>query len=558
MRYYILLCSIIIWIPLQSQDSSKVKKELERINNLILSSEHIEKIEGNKDIKILTTSNLTITQREALSLVIPKLYRNLKRFEDALSSGNIDEILIFSEKLIGDKNGIRIIEGQKKAANIPFTITKHTDNQIYNLNFNLKKLSEDIKTYRQTLLIRKSLNTTGSIKNVNKSVQQNTATTLDRMTTNEKNITIELQEAYEDSHEEIKELIKKNTKIEKNLENWKLITTGIGALASLLLTLNLFLFFRSKNNKSVNTQNPIIKNTKKTLEKIDPTPVYESTAKQMLSSTPVIASSAPAGKYFFGEVMVTAGPRKDFTNDPSEGDFGLGEDVVGLMTVRNSTYFWILDGTSDSNKIYTGANKREIFSSRLLAQSVGWNIQKVFKDYPFEANSKLLLLKALEQVEIEWNKRIKGIKESEKKSLIDKLLEVKSMQCSTTILLGNISLDGKLDVCQIGDSKLIATPSPLSPPKSKGRFFANLSLDSDHFLKIVFNDLEDAESLQFTAENIHTVIAMTDGISSNTESWLRVQKDIDFTNTQIREVLASRKENTQDDKAICIIQIKDI
>ena len=80
-------------------------------------------------------------------------------------------------------------------------------------------------------------------------------------------------------------------------------------------------------------------------------------------------------KYFFVETMVTAGPRKNFMENAKEGDFGLGEDIAGTLVMRDKVYFWVLDGTSDSPILKKNDDKEEYFSSRLLAQTIAWELQ---------------------------------------------------------------------------------------------------------------------------------------------------------------------------------------
>lgn len=289
----------------------------------------------------------------------------------------------------------------------------------------------------------------------------------------------------------------------------------------------------------------------------DPPTKKEELPEKRVETTAAFNSNDNA--YFFAEVMVTAGPRKNFNEHPAEGDFGVGEDVAGLICKREFMYFWVLDGTSDSEKIKVVHPKRpdqhiELFSSRLLAQTIAWNIQQALRHPEAAAmTTEHILHTAIAETQEEWKEKIEQLSVSSSLSLRELLRQRKNMQCSTTALLGKLSIHGQLEVCQIGDSSVLTHPPLQQTIQSRDRQFALLSLGHLDNIILKFNS---TQSHKIEQDHIHTVLAMTDGMSYHTQNWLKELTNIDFSHPHIRKILVQQRPNTQDDKAICIIQIK--
>jgi hypothetical protein len=269
-----------------------------------------------------------------------------------------------------------------------------------------------------------------------------------------------------------------------------------------------------------------------------------------------------AGKYFFGEAMVTAGPRKNFDTDASEGDYGLGEDVAGLIIRKDKAFFWVLDGTSDSDRLVkplltADSKHEEYFSSRLLAQAIGWNLQSLIGDgLPAEFNATRLLQEAIKITEREWKHRIGRLDKASQDALMEILADKNGvLQCSTTAVFGVLCLDGRLDICRIGDTKIIAYPGDNNFAKSTGRQFVTLQQKEEE-INLSFNDFTDVRSQIIQLTNINTLLVMTDGISNQMENWLKNSPGVNFSEKSTREIFARFNQNTYDDKAMCIIQIK--
>lgn len=348
-------------------------------------------------------------------------------------------------------------------------------------------------------------------------------------------------------------------------------TVGLSlfALLSLFLLFKEILLRRKKNKHKKNRS--IIKKTndlkkkdvqKKPISKNPQTPADPIKAKSSVVPVNQFIISNLEGKYFFSEVLVTAGPRKDFKDSSREGDFGLGEDVAGIITTNKTAFFWLLDGTSNSNRLMVKHDKAdidiEIFSSRLLAQSIGWNIQKILNgDINKITTSERLLRQAIKETETEWSGVFNNLQESYKSKLINHIQQQGQLQCSTTVIVGRLNIDGSLDACQIGDSLIIAHNSSQQYKSSKGRQFVILKINVESGLKITFNPFEDTQFQNIKDENIQSLIAVTDGISIQTAEKLGKIKNFDFANPQIRQYLIKSEQKTEDDKAACIIQIKN-
>ena len=268
-----------------------------------------------------------------------------------------------------------------------------------------------------------------------------------------------------------------------------------------------------------------------------------------------VTKSREPQKYFYTEIMSTAGPRKNFKEDAHEGDYGLGEDVVGCFTRGNKTYFWLLDGTSD-NPIYKTTDGNELFSSRLLAQEVAWHIQKnLWTNSSDELNSLDILKSSFVDIQKNWNEKFNQLSENDKLILSDILKDKKRMIVSTTVIFGIIDLEGNLDISQIGDSHIITNPSQ-EFPENAGRLFviASFRTEENETVAIDLNSFEDTRCQHFTQKNVQSLITASDGISKNTVNWMK-RRSFDFRDENLRKTISAIDHKTCDDKAMCIIQI---
>jgi hypothetical protein len=80
-----------------------------------------------------------------------------------------------------------------------------------------------------------------------------------------------------------------------------------------------------------------------------------------------------SSRHFVVENLMTAGPRKDA--GPDVNDIDLGEDCCGSLIIDSTLYFWLMDGTGGED-ILTDENGRQLFSPRILAQTLAINLSK--------------------------------------------------------------------------------------------------------------------------------------------------------------------------------------
>jgi len=267
-----------------------------------------------------------------------------------------------------------------------------------------------------------------------------------------------------------------------------------------------------------------------------------------------VASEKDPDKYFFAEVMSTAGPRKRFDEDAKDGDIELGEDVVGCVVKRDIAFFWVLDGTSQVDR-FTSVDKKEIISSRLLAQDlVGAFHTYVLRTKSFSTPENILR-SCIKDVAESWTKKLNNLNESDKERLIDILRSKSRLNVSTTAIVGFLNIEGKLSLCKIGDTFFITHPNSKDPNKESGRIFFNiLEITTEKRFHVETNEFEDTRYDNVELEGVVKIIAGTDGISQNTQNWMRVT-DIDFTQSSYRKTVTAVTHETCDDKAICVIQI---
>ncbi|HEX6222994.1 MAG TPA: hypothetical protein VFZ52_01200 [Chryseolinea sp.] len=342
----------------------------------------------------------------------------------------------------------------------------------------------------------------------------------------------------------------------------------VGAI--LLLVIGLLLgrmLFRS-SRKNSHTQYPnddfqrqllerdkIIENNRKQIEKLhaDYLALVNSAKENKQGNIPLVSS-----RHFLTEIMMTAGPRKKPMNEP-DSDKDLGEDVCGFVTAADQLLIWLLDGTSDLHCLRNPADKREYFSSRLLAQSIGRKLKSHFSDNNL-GTLEAAMTKVLSEVRSDWTRAINNLPESEKNILKSNIQAGNFPECAATVLVGRLSLNGSLDVYRSGDSKMflftggrhfLNTPLADKNDQSNDRVFFRIVVNETGVLDIVHNQ-PLFESNNYNS--IETMIGFSDGIGKATEEQFRSAfvKNPDA----VREEITYQLQGTEDDKALFIIEIK--
>jgi hypothetical protein len=272
--------------------------------------------------------------------------------------------------------------------------------------------------------------------------------------------------------------------------------------------------------------------------------------KESSHSVPIENSNS---KFFFTEVMSTAGPRKNFQEDAREGDFDLGEDVVGCIVKKDIAFFWVLDGTSD-NPIFLTTDKKEVISSRLLSQDIGLTLQRYIRDKRNNINPEEALRECFNSIIADWQIKLNSLNDVDKEQLFKILIEKKLVNVSSTAIFGMLDINGKLNVSQIGDSFIVTNPT-INTPNLRGRFFVVIKANfEEKVFTVESNSFEDTRPNTISLDNVQTIVAGTDGVSQNTQKWLQL-KQPDFTDPVFRKTISAIKHDTCDDKALCVIQI---
>lgn len=273
-------------------------------------------------------------------------------------------------------------------------------------------------------------------------------------------------------------------------------------------------------------------------------------AKESSCFEPISNSNS---RFFFTEIMSTAGPRKNFQEDARDGDYDLGEDVVGCIVKKDIAFFWVLDGTSDS-PIFLTTDKKEVISSRLLSQDIGWMLQRNIWDKCNSLNPEEALRECFYSIVEDWKDKLNSLNDADKDRLFEILSQKTSMTVSSTAVFGTISINGNLNVSQIGDSFIVTNPN-INTPNLKGRFFLVIKANvEEKVFTVQSNSFEDTRCNTVILDNVQTIVVGTDGISQNTQKWLQF-KPADFTDPVFRKTISAIKQTTCDDKALCVIQI---
>jgi hypothetical protein len=285
----------------------------------------------------------------------------------------------------------------------------------------------------------------------------------------------------------------------------------------------------------------------------------EALSKASTSNT--VVATKNTGKHFFTEMMMTAGPRKPTDESNSDGD--LGEDVCGFLTSADSVFVWVLDGSSHYTCLRDPSSHVEYFSSRLLAQSIGLKLRAHFAEANMDAFDETVST-IINDIKSDWLQTINALPDSEKKVLTDNIKDGFQAQCASAILIGSLSLGGALNVYRVGDSKMfvysgsggqksfVDTSLAIGKDKNYDYLFFTLGLGADGNFTITASEPK-FEIIK--EQNIQTVIAFSDGIGRATQDELK--KEYPINTEEARKAIIYQLQGTEDDKSLCIIEIKD-
>lgn len=396
---------------------------------------------------------------------------------------------------------------------------------------------------------------------------------------------VELKKTIEDLNKKNtvlnKSLTRKDNELIKITDKIKYWVFAVTLLFFLIISILVWIFFKKrlafnetikefqyvleKKDESIENLESQVSQLSKNLISLKSTLQNSSVSNTKNIFSPLSKTPSNIKPSFLAESFVTAGPRKNYIEQIEDGDIDLGEDTAGFLINGDYAAFWVLDGTSGQDKLYSnksnendrillGPSSKEYFSSRLLAQNIAWNLHSIIKSNGLEFSSFILLKQAIEETQKQWQRNIDNLKFDDKKELEQILVKRNMVMCSTTIAFGIITMNKELDLTISGDCVVITQPNPIEIPSNNRRQSANIYLKNG-IIKVDFNNLKEENCVIKNAVGIDKVVAMSDGISKTTQKWITSNTNIDFTNPQIRESLARLQQKSMDDKSISIIQI---
>ncbi|CAG5072934.1 hypothetical protein DYBT9623_04470 [Dyadobacter sp. CECT 9623] len=262
----------------------------------------------------------------------------------------------------------------------------------------------------------------------------------------------------------------------------------------------------------------------------------------------------PNSPSILSEIFMSAGPRKNSSDDTE-----LGEDVVGISSGFNRTFFWLMDGTSESSSVGSSTEEDEqeinyVFSSRLLAQELSYFFQQNCEK---ERIAKLVT-SAIRVIKIKWLEELNKLPEQKRTDISDYLSKGLNIRCSSTLVFGYFSSAGELQYVNYGDSNVIPISNakhlniPILEPTAN-RIILQLSIKNGLF-DIESNNIDDIEEHLYFVRNIRIVYVFSDGIGKLMQS--RLKSSLGNNEALVRAVMAKAPHKTYDDKSLIILKRK--
>jgi hypothetical protein len=261
-------------------------------------------------------------------------------------------------------------------------------------------------------------------------------------------------------------------------------------------------------------------------------------------------------KIITSKLIMSAGPRKQISKSKFD-DTEFGEDVAGVMGFENGIFYWVIDGTSDSNKI-KDENGNVILSSRVLAQYLGNSFSNQIEKAIKAKNDFFKLRSILEDAIKETKEAISiSIGSLTTRKLEDYLQQDNTIiDVSATFNLGLLTHEGYFEFISIGDTKSIAFSNnsekiEATEGADTHRLFFYLKKGENNMTTIEFNrdfyDLLKNHSYNY----VQSVICYSDGIRKS-ETPLIISRGKAFDN------ISNINQGTNDDKTLIALDIIQI
>lgn len=270
--------------------------------------------------------------------------------------------------------------------------------------------------------------------------------------------------------------------------------------------------------------------------------------------------------YIKSEIMLSAGPRKETNKEDTE----LGEDIAGTLSLPGMTFFWLLDGTSESAIIHdqppaAGQPGAHIFSSRLLAQDMACYFQKNILQHTRDRLAlHTLVEKAQKHIREEWLTTLNSGRADRREAMITLIGSGYKPLCSTTLILGCMRADGMLYAIRIGDSKLypFSREKDGDPQLLKSFRFKDAPRDEND--RIGFMLVHDSDTGLFDirmnkprwagadANDVSAAFVFSDGIGKVIEAQL-ASGNAQYLE-KIRQNIPRIPQKTYDDKSLLVLE----
>lgn len=276
----------------------------------------------------------------------------------------------------------------------------------------------------------------------------------------------------------------------------------------------------------------------------------------------------PTTRPFILEVMVTAGPRHELSDDHCQ-PIELGEDCTGHIAIAGTSIFWICDGTSNSTTLPKTGPRLQC-SSRILAQDIAARFAAVMVEKRREQvalDDIDLKLSVFEPVARDWEERLAVyVQQLNQEGTLNALLESLpqsadgsyEMKWSTTFLGGLFDETNRtLDLVNYGDCGAVVAAEPgavVEPNPHRVIFLAHFTAERNPSIFVAATTNDQTSWRRWS--DVKGFLAMTDGVvkTPSLKCYLaRIHQQLDrWSLLELRRHLGRMKDATEDDKALIL------
>ena len=266
-----------------------------------------------------------------------------------------------------------------------------------------------------------------------------------------------------------------------------------------------------------------------------------------------VSKNTDSNKFICSQIMMANGPRKERVENE------IGEDCGGVISYYNKGYGWIIDGTSEEQKIKIFSEEyneyTQIFSSRYLAKLLSSTLQELLTP---QSNILWVFEEVLKEVQIILQKGVSNLHEPQKEKLKEIIKNGRVIISSVTFSLASLDFNMNANLIRIGDTNafFLNDKGDLLPINKKDAASSRLTYN----IKIIQDELSVRFTIpnfdSFTGENIKMITHFSDGFSKNSKILFNALEDIKNLRDVKCEIL-KYFEKTNDDKSINLISLNE-